>query len=70
MMSRATAAAYCDMSEPAFIAEVAAGRVPTGVTFGRREHWYKPALDKALARIAGETIADYENEFWNRDQAA
>lgn len=70
MMRRATAASYCDMAEPAFIREVAGGRLPTGVSFGGRDHWSRPALDKALDRIAGEAVADYEQEFWNRDQAA
>ena len=70
MMKRATAAAYCDLSEGAFIGEVAAGRLPQGAHLGGREHWFAPALDKALAAIAGETVADYEDEFWKRGKAA
>jgi hypothetical protein len=69
-MRRKTAAAYCDLSEGAFIREVAAGRLPQGVTFGGREHWHKPALDAALARIAGEIVDDFEKDFWNRGKAA
>lgn len=53
-MKRKTAAAYCDMAEAAFLREVAAGRLPASVMLGGREHWHKPALDAALARIAGE----------------
>lgn len=70
MMRRKTAAEYCDMSEAAFEREILAGRLPASVTFGGREHWHRQALDKALARIAGETIDDYEDEFWNRGKAA
>lgn len=54
MMKRKTAAAYCDMSIPSFEKEIAAGRLPSGVVFGGCLHWHKEALDKALARIAGE----------------
>lgn len=69
-MKRKTAALYCDLSEGAFIGEVAAGRLPQPVTLGQRPHWMKPALDAALSRIAGEQGDDYEAEFWNRGQAA
>lgn len=70
MMKRATAAQYCDLSEGAFIREVAAGRLPTAVNLGGRDHWFRPSLDKALARIAGEAATDYEEDFWNRGAAA
>lgn len=70
MMKRSTAAQYCDLSEGAFIGEVAAGRLPQGAHLGGREHWFRPALDKALANIAGETVATYEEEFWKRGEAA
>jgi len=40
------------------------------VNLGGREHWFRPALDKALARIAGENAAEYEQEFWDRGAAA
>lgn len=53
MMRRKTAAEYCDLSEPAFEREVAAGRLPIGVLFGGREHWRKAALDKALDYLTG-----------------
>ena len=52
-MKRKTAAAYMDMTEAAFEREVAAGRLPGPFMFGNREHWHKPDLDAALARIAG-----------------
>lgn len=70
MMKRATAAAYCDLSVNAFIGEVAAGRLPSATNLGGREHWFRPSLDKCLARIAGETLAEYESEFWNHDKVA
>jgi hypothetical protein len=70
MMKQRTSAEYCDMSEAAFLREVAAGRLPPSVMFGGREHWHKGALDKALAMLAGEREDDAEREFWNRGKAA
>jgi predicted DNA-binding transcriptional regulator AlpA len=70
MMKAETAAQYCDLSRSAFIGEVAAGRLPSGVNLGGREHWFRPALDKALEAIAGATARQYEEEFWNRGEAA
>jgi hypothetical protein len=69
MMKRATAAAYCDLSESAFTGEVAAGRLPSPVNLGGRDHWFRPSLDNALAAIAGDTVADYEKEFWGGQAA-
>jgi len=66
MLSKKTALAYLDISEAAFAREIAAGRLPDAVMFGGREHWYKDALDKALALIAGEVEADHDAEFWKR----
>lgn len=70
MMKRSTAAAYCDLSESAFIGEVAAGRLPSPVNLGGRDHWFRPALDASLERIAGGVVANYEEDFWNRGAAA
>lgn len=53
-MKRATAAAYCDMSEAAFEREVIAGRFPASILLGGREHWRKDAIDAALARLSGD----------------
>lgn len=54
MMKVDTAARYCDLSRSAFLGEVARGRLPTPVTFGGKDHWHRPALDNALAIIAGQ----------------
>jgi hypothetical protein len=70
MMKLATAAQYCDLSTGAFQGEVAAGRLPSPVNLGGRDHWFRPALDAALERIAGEMAADFEKEFWNRAASA
>lgn len=69
MMKQTTAAAYCDLSVSAFVGEVSAGRLPSPVNLGGRDHWFRPALDGALARIAGEMAADYEKEFWHGQAA-
>ena len=71
MMTRQTAAQYCDMSVPSFEREIVAGRLPAGVTFGNREHWYKPALDDCLARIAGRAdMPDYRRKNVERCEKA
>lgn len=70
MMKTDTAAQYCDLSRAAFLREVATGRLPSPVNLGGRDHWFKPALDKALANIAGAASNDYEEEFWNRGATA
>jgi len=58
MMTKKTALAYLDIGETAFDREIAAARLPDGVLFGGRLHWYRDALDKALAVIAGEMPED------------
>jgi len=68
MMKRATAAAYCDVSVSAFEGEVARGRLPSSVVLGGRDHWYKPALDRALELIAGGIgQPSWEGDFWKED---
>lgn len=67
MMKLATAARYCDLSPPAFLAEVAAGRLPSPVSLGRRDHWDRLALDKALSMLSGEiALPDWERDFQRR----
>lgn len=67
MMKADTAAQYCDLSRAAFLGEVAAGRLPTPVNLGGRDHWFQPALDKALAIIAGaDEVPDYRKELLRR----
>lgn len=58
MMTKRTALAYLDLTEVQFAREIAAGRLPDSVLFGDKPHWYKEALDKALAVIAGERAPD------------
>ena len=71
MMVRKNALAYLDLSEAAFEREIASGRIPDGVMFGGKPHWYKAALDKALAVIAGEApSADHIARFEERHRAA
>ena len=64
MMKRKTAAEYCDLSESAFEREVLAGRLPSPVMLGGREHWCQVALDRALAILTGEqTLPEWEQEL-------
>ena len=69
MMKVDTASQYCDLSRSAFLGEVAAGRLPSAVNLGGRDHWFRPALDKSLAAIAGEAPTNHEEEFWNAASA-
>lgn len=70
MLKVETAAAYCDLSRSAFLGEVANGRLPSPVNLGGRDHWFRPALDKALAIIAGDALPDYEREFMQYGKTA
>lgn len=64
MLKRQTAAEYCDMSVAAFEREIVAGRLPSPVMLGGREHWCKNALDKALDQIAGNgPVPAYRAKF-------
>ena len=64
LMRQKTAAEYLDMSEGAFVREVAAGRLPPAVVFGGRDHWRKEAIDAAIS--VGDTMTEAEREVWNR----
>ena len=67
MMRRKTAAEYVDLSESAFEREVLAGRLPSPVMLGGREHWDVRALDEALNQIAGiEAEPDYRKNLKDR----
>ncbi len=67
MMKLVTAARYCDLSAPAFLGEVASGRLPSPVELGKRDHWDRLALDKALAILSGEeALPEGEQEFQRR----
>ena len=64
MMKRKTAAQYCDLSEAAFEREIIAGRLPSGVMLGGREHWCKNALDRALDMLTGaQDVPDYRKRL-------
>jgi hypothetical protein len=66
-MKCATAARYCDLSEPEFEREVAAGRLPAPFVVGRRQHWSKAQLDKALLIMAGEVLDGSDIVIGERD---
>lgn len=57
-MKRATAAAYLDMSEDAFLREVRAGRMPGSFVLGGQNHWRKHAIDAAIARLESHSLDD------------
>ena len=61
-MRKANVASYLDMSEAAFLREVAAGFM-----LGGREHWRKDAIDAAIAVLNGEgNVPDYRRELQER----
>ena len=67
MMKLATAARYCDLSASAFLGEVGSGRLPCPVLLGKRDHWDRLALDRALAILTGEeALPEWEQEFQRR----
>lgn len=63
MMKRATAAAFCDLSEAEFEREVAAGRLPMPIPgrFGNAPHWSQQHLLDALAKIEGTAANDWRS---------
>ncbi len=72
MMTRSRAAHYCDLSEPEFEREVAAGCLPPPVKLGNRDHWSRAALDETLERLAGDREPDWRgssNLYGKRDAA-
>jgi len=65
MMLRKTAMAYCDMSEGAFMREVACGVFPEAVKLGARYYWSRNELDKAIDKLFGNhEIEEYD---WRRN---
>lgn len=58
MMLRKTAMAYCDMSEAAFLREVATGTFPDPVQLGPKQYWSRKELDKAIGRLFGDCEID------------
>jgi len=61
MMKRATAAAFCDLSEAEFEREVAAARLPLPVKLGNTDHWSHAQLEHAIARIEGTVANDWRS---------
>lgn len=58
MLSDEQAAAYVGLSSGAFRKAVADGDYPKPVRrFGSRVMWFRPALDRAAAELAGERTA-------------
>jgi hypothetical protein len=72
MMTRARAAHYCDLSEAEFEREVAAGRLPEPVPFGKQPHWSRKDLDAFLDRLAGAGAEDWRagSNFYKKRNAA
>lgn len=68
MMKVATAAAYCDMSQAAFLREVHSGNLPFPVKLGGHDHWHRPSLDADLVRMSG-TAEDWRasSPIYNRE---
>lgn len=68
-MRRSTAALYCDLSETEFEREVAAGHLPAPFRVGRRDHWSRHQLDRALLVMAGEVLDGSEIVVGKRNAA-
>ncbi len=66
LMKLANAAAYVDMTAPAFLREVESGRLPAGRLVGGKEHWDKLALDRAVDAIMGGGEPDWRKDLRRR----
>ena len=69
-MTRKTVLEYLEIGEASLEREIIAGRLPSAVMIGGRQHWHKDAVDKALERIAGGIEADYMDEMRRKVKAA
>lgn len=54
MLLQRDAADYCSLSLAAFQTEVYAGRLPSPVRFGGKDHWRKSQIDAALDALTGD----------------
>jgi len=64
-MRRRLAALYLDISEAAFIREVASGRLPPPVAIDGRHRWMKSGIDAALGKYEGQG-EERDLEEWRR----
>jgi len=67
-MTRKTVLEYLEIGEASLEREIIAGRLPSAVMIGGRQHWHKDAIDKALERIAsgGQTEPDFRQRMKQR----
>src|SRR3546814_4421876 len=65
MMLRKTAMAYCDMSEVAFLREVATGVFPNPIKVGARLYWSRNQLDAAIDQLFGKH--EIKPRDWRKD---
>lgn len=72
MMSRGRAAHYCDLSEAEFEREVAAGRLPTPIKLGNRDHWSRKDLDLHLDSLTAGEDGNWRlgSKFYSKRNAA
>src|SRR3546814_20590958 len=67
MMLRKTAMAYCDMSEVAFLREVATGVFHKPIKVGARLYWSRNQLDVAIDQLFGKNeikLRDWRKDSW------
>lgn len=62
LMTRNTAARYCDMKVSEFEGEVTLGRLPQPLAIGRGERWHRRQLDEALDRLSGGKTPDWRSK--------
>src|SRR3546814_14487305 len=68
MMLRKTAMAYCDMSEVAFLREVATGVFPNQIKVGARLYWSRNQHDAEIDQAFGKheiKPRDWRKARWN-----
>ena len=54
MMRLSLAAAYVDLTEPAFLREVFEARLPLPIRLDGKERWSQVAIDRALDLLTGD----------------
>ena len=70
LMSEATAAKACDMSQAAFVRAVEAGQLPQPVIMGKNKRRASWAIQKHVDGMAGDDVAPYRREFLEKIERA
>jgi predicted DNA-binding transcriptional regulator AlpA len=70
LMLKKTLLEYLEIGEESLYREIDAGRLPSAVMIGGRQHWHRDAVDEALKRIAGGQATDLVQQMRDKIRKA